>query len=219
MSRYNNNNTHIHITILQLSEFCPGQPKWAGTRRNIHPLSPIVVIGHLSSAFSIYYNPWQLLCSIHVPDSLFPQSAWYPALHTPYISSPKHYLLFTAYAHTIATCFAVVLRLCHLNLVSLRPLYLELYLVAWCHISIWYSHLCLLKGHLIFLPYRPGLTSMQHTTSHTTAVQSSSHYQWYILTGKQWYQLLKFIPSNSNSRLHRCISISICTQHITKLIH
>ena len=26
-----------------------------------------------------------------------------------------------------------------------------------------HSHLCLLKCHLIFFPYRPGLTSMQHT--------------------------------------------------------
>jgi len=32
--------------------------------------------------------------------------------------------------------------------------------------------------------YRPGLTSMQHTTLHTAAVQSPTHYQWYILIGK-----------------------------------
>jgi len=57
-------------------------------------------------------------CSIHAPDSLFPQSlsksslvyflAWHPPLHTPYISSPKHCLLFATHAHTIATCFAVL---------------------------------------------------------------------------------------------------------------
>jgi len=40
-----------------------------------------------------------------------------------------------------------------------------------------HSHLCLLTCHPIFLSYRPGLTSVQHTTSHTTAVQSPSHYQ------------------------------------------
>jgi len=45
--------------------------------------------------------------------------AWHPPLHTPYISSPNRCLLFTVHAHTIATCFAVVLRLCHLILVSL----------------------------------------------------------------------------------------------------
>jgi len=41
---------------------------------------------------------------------------------------------------------------------------------------------------------------VQETTLHTytTAVQSPSHYQRYILIGKQWYQLSEFIPSNSN---------------------
>jgi len=71
-----------------------------------------------------------------------------------------------------------------------------------------HSHLCPLKCHHIFISYRPGLTSMQHTTLHTTAVQSSSHYQRYILIGKQWHQMPEFIPSNSNSGLHSCISIS-----------
>ena len=40
-----------------------------------------------------------------------------------------------------------------------------------------HSHLCLLKCHHIFFPYRPGLTSMQHTASHTAAVQPSPHNQ------------------------------------------
>ena len=47
--------------------------------------------------------------------------AWHPLLHTPYISSSKHCLLFAAHAHTIATCFAVVQRLCQLILTSVRP--------------------------------------------------------------------------------------------------
>jgi len=38
---------------------------------------------------------------------------------------------------------------------------------------------------------------VQHTASHTTAVQSPSHCQWYILIGKQWNQLPEFFPSNS----------------------
>jgi len=33
--------THTHTTVLQLSGFCLGQPGWAGTRRNIHPLTHI----------------------------------------------------------------------------------------------------------------------------------------------------------------------------------
>ena len=80
--------------------------------------------GHQSSqsAFSIYYEPWHPPYSMHVLCSLFTQSlsnfslvyllAWYPPLHTPYISLPNHYLLFAAHAHTIATCSAVVLKLC-----------------------------------------------------------------------------------------------------------
>jgi len=82
--------------------------------------------GHQSSliyASSIYYDPRHPPCSIYVLDSLFPQSlfkfslvyllAWHPPLHTPYISSPNDCLLFAEHAHTIATCFAVVSRLCH----------------------------------------------------------------------------------------------------------
>jgi len=36
--------TQTHTTILRLCGFCPGQPGWAGTKRNIHPPTPIVVI-------------------------------------------------------------------------------------------------------------------------------------------------------------------------------
>ena len=92
-------------------------------------LMPVVVINRPLSASSIYYDPWHPPCSIHMPDSLYTQSlskfslvyllAWYPPLHTPYISSPNHCLLFTTHAHTIATCFAVVPILYHLILVSL----------------------------------------------------------------------------------------------------
>jgi len=128
--RLSDANIHTHTAILWLSGFCPGQPGWAGTRRNIHPLRPNMVINHPLSASSIYYDPWHPPYSIYVLDSLFPQSlskfslvyllAWHPPLHTPYISSTNHYLLFTTHAHTIATCFAVVARFCHLILVSLN---------------------------------------------------------------------------------------------------
>ena len=129
-------------------EFCPGQPGWASTKRNIHPLTPIMVINHPLSASSIYYNTWHTLGSIYGPDSLFPQSlskfslvyllAWHPPLHTRYISSPNHCLLFAAHAHTIATRFAVVPRLCHLILVSLNPLRgtLSCSLTVHIHLSI-----------------------------------------------------------------------------------
>jgi len=48
-----------HTHILRLYGFCPGQPGWAGSRRNIHPLTAIVVINRSLSASSIYYDPWQ----------------------------------------------------------------------------------------------------------------------------------------------------------------
>jgi len=89
---------------------------------------------------------------------------WHPPLHTPYISSPNDCLLFASHAHTIATCFAVVPTLCNLILVSLSTLYWDSnFLLNVTHPS---DHS--LKCHIIFFPYRPGLTSMKHTTSHTT---------------------------------------------------
>jgi len=220
----NNNNNSYNYNNNCFMALCPGLHKQAGIRRNIHPLIPILIINHPLSASSIYYNPQHHFCSIYVLDSLFapPLSrsflvyllVWNPPLHTPYIFSPNHCLLFATYAHTNAACFAVVPRLCHPFLVSLSTLYLELYLLLnVTHLSD-LSHLCPLKCHLIFFPYRPDLTCMQHTTSHTTAVQSPSHNQLCISIGKQWYQLPEFIPSNLNPSLHSCIVISIHTQHV-----
>jgi len=60
--------------VLWLSGFCLGQSGWAGTRRNIHPLTPVMVINYPLSASSIYYDPWHRPCSIYMPDSLFAQS-------------------------------------------------------------------------------------------------------------------------------------------------
>jgi len=80
-----------------------------------------------SSLFNVY--AWQLFCTISVQVFM----VWHPPLHTVhtlYIFSPSHCLLFTAHAHTIATCSAVILRLCHLILVFLWTLYLELCLLA-----------------------------------------------------------------------------------------
>jgi len=125
----------------------PGLTGWASNRRNIHTLTPILVINYPLSAFSIYNDPWHPPCSIYVPDSLLAQLllksslvyllVWHPPLHTPYISSPNHCLLFAAHVHTVATCFAAVPRLCYLILVFFSTLYLELYLLPQHHISIW----------------------------------------------------------------------------------
>jgi len=131
----------------------------------------------------------------------------------------SHNLIFATHAHSIAACFAVVPMLCRLFLISLSPPNLEICLYPNATHPSDHSHFCSLMCHVIFFPYRPGLTSMQHSVSHTTAVQSFSHNQWYIFIGMQWYQLLKFIPASSNSGLHSRIRISIHTQHVTKLIH
>jgi len=60
--------THTHTTILWLCGFCLGQPGWAGTRRNIHSRTPIVVINRSLSASSIYFDPW------HPPNSINPHA-------------------------------------------------------------------------------------------------------------------------------------------------
>jgi len=74
----------------------------------------------LSMAFSLF-NPraWESFPHSLSKFSFVYLLAWHPAFHTPYISSPNRCLLFATHAHTIATCFAVVPRLCHLILVSL----------------------------------------------------------------------------------------------------
>jgi len=177
-------------TIWRLSGFCPELPGWAGTRINTHQLTPILIINYPLSASSICCDPWHAPCSIYAPDSLFAQPlskfslvyllVWHPPLHTPYISSSNHCLPFEAHVYTIATCFVVVPvpRLYHLILVSLSTFtWNSIFYINATHPSD-LSHLCPLKCHLIFFSHRPDLTSMQHTTLHTTAVQSISQYQW-----------------------------------------
>ena len=105
---------------------------------------------------------------------------------------------FRSTCHTNAACSAAIPMLCHLYLVSLSAPYLEICLFNATHPPD-HSALCSLKCHHIFFPYRPGLTSMQHAASHTTAVQPSSHNQRNVLIDKQLYQLPELIPTNSNS--------------------
>ena len=79
------------------------------TRRNIHPLAPVLIMRHPSS---IYYDPLHSLCSIYLLGSPFSQPlsrssliyllVWDPRLQTPYISSPNYFLPFATHAYTIA---------------------------------------------------------------------------------------------------------------------
>ena len=125
-----------YTTILWLPGLCLGQPGWTSTRRNIHPITLIVVIiipYPLPPSFMIHgILPVQFTCQTVFFHNLSKPSlvyllAWHPALHTPYISSPNHCLFFTAHSHIITTCLAVlpiVPKLCHLLLISLSALYL-----------------------------------------------------------------------------------------------
>jgi len=117
---------------------CPGLPGWAGTRRNIYPLTYHC---HHPTFISFFHLLRSIASSlfIYVLGNLFAQPlskssfvyllVWSPLPHTAHISLPIQCLLFATYAHTIAVCFAVVPRLYHLFLVSLSILYLGLYLL------------------------------------------------------------------------------------------
>jgi len=111
---------------------CQGLPGWAGTRRNIHPLTPILIstiLYQLPPSTMIHGNlPVQFMCFFVPPlckSSLVYLLIWDPQLHTSYISSPNH-LLFATHGHTIATGFAAVPRSYHLFLVSPSSLYSEI---------------------------------------------------------------------------------------------
>ena len=59
--------THTHTTVLRLCGICPGQPGWAGTRRNIHPLHsswssiiPICFLYLVRHMASFVFNPCAL---------------------------------------------------------------------------------------------------------------------------------------------------------------
>jgi len=65
--QYNNNNNNNRFTSL-----CPGLPGWAGTSRNIHPPTILIIIQYLSAS-SIYHDPQHPPCSYYVLDNLFAQ--------------------------------------------------------------------------------------------------------------------------------------------------
>jgi len=86
---------HTHTRTQPFNGPCPGLPGWAGTRRNIHPLTPIFVTRHPLWTSSVYYDPRHPPCSVYVLGSPFSQAlsrsslvfllVWDPVLHTPYI--------------------------------------------------------------------------------------------------------------------------------------
>ena len=109
---------------------------------------------HPLSASSIYCDPQHPPCSNYMLDSLFAQPlsksslvyflVWNTPVHNPYIFLPNHWLLFATYAHIIATCFAVIWRLCHLFPVSISTLFNSLLLQARSHFHAthYFAHNC-----------------------------------------------------------------------------
>ena len=131
--------TAVSVSVLSLHTHTqPFNSLWSGTTQvgryqkkhsptHTHPDHRTSFIN-----FSIYYDPQHPLCSVYVLDSPLWQPlcrsslvfflVLEPKLHTPYISSPNHHLLFAAHA--------VIPMLCHLYLVSLSAPYLEICLLA-----------------------------------------------------------------------------------------
>ena len=121
--------THTHDRFTGL---CLGLPGWAGTRRNIHPLTPHLLINHpyhlppSTTNHSIILAQSMYIGNLSAQPLTMSSSAylwvWSPLLHTPYTSSPNHYHPFATHVHTIVACFVVIATLCPLFLVSLNSL-------------------------------------------------------------------------------------------------
>jgi len=158
--------TYTHTTILQLCVFCPGQPGWAGIRRNIHPLT-LIVVNHpylLSPSTTIHgILPIQSTCFTVFFHNLSPSFLWsasWPGTLHFILHTFFHPIIIATHAHTIATCFTVVPRLCNLNLVSLSTLYSELYLVTSHH-----THDLCVKSWKYFRTDSISLNSVYHSLS------------------------------------------------------
>jgi len=128
-----------------------------------------VVISHLLSAPSICYDPWHPSSSIYVPDSLFHRNQIFfgrPLGLAPSASYSIHFFTqslssfhSTCPNHHNLLCCSTEIMSSNPSL-SLNPL---LGTLSATHPSN-HSHLCQLKCQHIILSYRPGLTSMQHST-------------------------------------------------------
>jgi len=145
-----------------------------------------MVINHPLSASSIYHDP-HLLCSFYVPDGLFQQSLSkfslvYRLTRLPFTLYSIHFFIQSLSSFHNTCPYHCNMFCCSTEIMSSNPSLslnflvgiLSCSLMPHIHLTI---HLCLLKCHLIFLSYGSGLTSMQHTTLHATAVQSPSYFQ------------------------------------------
>ena len=138
--KYKEKFVNYHYKFKQLhTQTQPFNRLWSGTTRvgryqkqhsptHTHPdhRTSFIIFLHFTTINGI------LFCSFYVLDSPLVQPlsrsslvfllVLDPQLHTPYISSPNHHLLFAAHAHTNAACSAAIPMLCHIYLVSLNSL-------------------------------------------------------------------------------------------------
>jgi len=148
---------------------CTGLPRWTDTRRNSHPLTPILIINHPLSAIILYLLPAsiaihgillvQFTCLTVFLNNLWPSFLWSTSwtgivhliLHT-FIHS---ILLFAAHAHTIATSFAAVPKIISSNPgLSLNSLLGTLSFSLMPHIHLTASLSAEVPPHFLFLQAR-----------------------------------------------------------------
>jgi len=130
-------NTHNRFAAVWILS---GQSGRASTRRNTHcansHLAWSLVISYLLPPYVMMYGilPVQFMCLTVFFHNLCPRflwsTSWPGTLHFILLTFLHPVIVFFSQhipiSHTIATCFAVVPSLCHLILVSLPFLYLEL---------------------------------------------------------------------------------------------
>jgi len=131
--------------------------------------------------------PVQFTCLTVFLHNICPISVWSPSW-----SGTLHFIHHT-FLHPITVFFSQHMPIpsvhhnlfcCSTKIMSSNPTHsfnsllgtLSFTLTSQIHLTIFISACC--KCYLIFFSNRPGVTYMQHTTSHTTAVQIPSHYQW-----------------------------------------
>jgi len=150
---------------------CPGLSGWAGTRRNVHPLTypdhqpSFISFFHVQwsiASFLFYLPAWQsfFTTSLHVlfglPLGLERSTSYSMHFFTQSVSSFRN----TCPYHRNLFC-------CSTKIISSIPSLSLSQLITWDFIFYLtiihpsnHSHLCSLKCHLVFFPCRPGLTSM-----------------------------------------------------------
>ena len=96
--------THTHTAVLWLSGLYLEQAGWAGTRRNIHPLTPIVVVSIpylLLPSITIHgILPVQFTCLTVFFDNLSPSFLW-----STFWPGTLHFILHT-FLHPIIVFFS-----------------------------------------------------------------------------------------------------------------